>query len=120
MQVVDKLAFAPSVCFLCETKPVEGVKAADTGRDFQPVGITPIDGRKYVCEECVNELAKLFGFEKGEAVELAKVELDHARQEISALKDRAKQIAEQILGEQPIEPKVKPVVKRSKEDVEKG
>lgn len=107
MQVVDFPALPPSQCFICEHRPTEGVKSIDTGRTFDPAGLTSLNGRKYVCENCVAEMAKLFGFERGDQVEKAKVDAEIAREELSRMQDRARQVAEQILGDLPIEPKVK-------------
>jgi hypothetical protein len=51
---------APSVCFICESVPME-TPFVDTLRNFTPPGLTPLNGRKYLCETCVNEAAHALG-----------------------------------------------------------
>lgn len=119
MQVVNVTELAPGVCFICELRPTEAQSAIDTRRDFNAGGPCYLNGRRYVCESCVKDMARAFGLIDAEKADALVIENDVLRQEVSAMKDRAKQIAEQILGEVPIEPKVKAVAKRKKEDVQK-
>ena len=56
---------APNVCFICETFPPEGSSLVDTQRDHEYGNFRPLSGRKYVCESCVNELARVLGLSDG-------------------------------------------------------
>lgn len=98
MQVVDKPGLPPGICIVCETKPTEKQTAVDTQRDFEPGGPTYLNGRKYVCESCAHEFARLYDFVSKKSVEDLKIAHDWAVARISELEDRARQVAEQILG----------------------
>jgi hypothetical protein len=55
-QVHDFPVMIPSVCFICEgIEP--GTRVFDTLRTFSPGGYTPLNGRKYLCENCVRDAA---------------------------------------------------------------
>ena len=56
---------APNVCFICESFPAEGSSLVDTQRDHEYGNFRPLSGRKYVCESCVNELARVLGLSDG-------------------------------------------------------
>lgn len=55
----EGLPLAPSICFICEQSPQED--CVDTFRQFETHLPTKLTGRKYVCEGCVRDLAKVFG-----------------------------------------------------------
>lgn len=60
MNVIDYPIMAPGVCFICEmTNPGRYV---DTFRSFSPGGVTPLNGRKYVCEYCIGGMADAIGW----------------------------------------------------------
>lgn len=107
MQVVDKPGLPPGICFICEAKPTEKQTAVDTRRDFEPGGPTYLNGRKYVCEGCAHEVAKLYGYVSEKAIEDLKLAHEWATKRISELEDRARQVAEQILGKVAIDVKVR-------------
>lgn len=71
MQVVDFPHAAPSVCFICESAHA-GVPCVDTGRFFDPPGVTHLDGRKYICRDCVAEAAHDLGVFDEKKAELEK------------------------------------------------
>lgn len=98
MQIVDHAGLPPAVCFLCEASPTENQTVVDTQRDFEPGGPTYLNGRKYVCSSCVEETARMFGFTKGSDIDKLKVENDFLTARVHELEDRARQVAEQILG----------------------
>lgn len=58
--IVGKPQIAPGMCFICELS--NPVRYIDTFKDFEGIVREKLDGRKYVCEECVEEFAKAFGF----------------------------------------------------------
>lgn len=107
MQIVDRPGLPPAICFICEMKPTEKQTIVDTKRDFEPGGPTYLNGRKYVCESCAAELARLYGFSKGSDVEELKVEAQFLRDRVSELEDRARKVSEQLLGNTPLDVKVR-------------
>lgn len=79
----------PGVCILCETSPVRDVtKVVDVERQFDPPVKTTLSGRKYVCENCVADLAAVLGFEKSSEILDTKVKLEQARRILADFKDR--------------------------------
>jgi hypothetical protein len=50
----------PNICTLCEEKP-EGVTVVDVERYTPEHPTYPLNGRKYICERCVHEIARLSG-----------------------------------------------------------
>lgn len=72
-----------TICFICE-RDREGL-FVDTRKDFFPIGKTQLDGRKYVCERCVQHMAEVSGFKSQEDFDLMH---DH-RDEIAAELGRA-------------------------------
>lgn len=58
--IEGKPQLPPGLCFICEQS--NPVRYIDTFRDFEGIVREKLDGRKYVCEECVTEFAKKFGF----------------------------------------------------------
>lgn len=60
MQVTDFPTLAPSCCFICRTASSdEGY--VDTHHNFDPPGITELNGRKYLCAGCVRDAASSLG-----------------------------------------------------------
>lgn len=53
--------FDSGACFICELSPE--TEYVDTLFNFEPAVYTPLEGRKFVCRYCVEEMAKLIGFE---------------------------------------------------------
>ncbi len=58
--IEGKPQLPPGMCFLCEQS--NPCRYIDTFRDFEGVVREKLDGRKYVCEECVEDMAKHLGF----------------------------------------------------------
>ena len=90
--IEGKPFLAPGMCFICELS--NPVRYVDTFRDFEGVVRERLDGRKYVCEECVTEFAKHLGFvtpkeAKGLVEEIRRLEgnLADATEQIAAFKD---------------------------------
>lgn len=112
MQVVDKAVHAPSVCFVCEQAPTENQKVIDTFRSFDPGVVTPLNGRKYVCEGCVETTAHLIGHVSGpvhaeidDAYAKARARIAELEEENKSLKD-FKDLADRFV------PKPKPATRK--------
>lgn len=77
----------PNLCFLCERTPAIGTKVVDTERYFDgwPANL---QGRRYVCESCVNDMTKFFGYADLATVERADAEAQLARNILKGLKQR--------------------------------
>jgi hypothetical protein len=92
MQVTDFPNLAPSVCFICESAPP--CRYVDTGRSFERPAVTTLDGRKYLCEECVRDAAHVLGVFDAERGEL--------RHRIAELIDSANETGVQLARAQAI------------------
>lgn len=104
MQVTDFPTLAPSCCFICRTaSSQEGY--VDTNHNFDPPGITELNGRKYLCTGCVRDAADALGLfdsfkEQAETFEARTKNLINALESFSDLdklltvviEDRAKTI----------------------------
>jgi hypothetical protein len=88
----------PSICIICEESPSGDL--VDTGRVLKTGVASALNGRKYVCERCVGEFAKLFGYEKGENVKQAKIDVEFAERQVARIRtvvrDFANYVAEAI------------------------
>lgn len=78
---------APAVCFICEQTPP--VRYVDTLIEWEAQGITNLDGRKYVCENCVDQFADLMGYERPSTVDRLILDLEEANAEIDELRSGA-------------------------------
>jgi hypothetical protein len=87
MQVVDRPIQAPGICFICQHS--NDVRYVDTTRNFDPVGPSPVRGRIYVCENCVNDFAKAFGFLSPAEAQSVRDEAERARVEAEAARAEA-------------------------------
>jgi hypothetical protein len=87
---------APNVCFICETFPQEGSSLVDTQRDHEYGNFRPLSGRKYVCESCVNELARAFGLSDGVRERVALETVDRYDRAYYELKWELKSFAERL------------------------
>lgn len=78
----------PSLCFICEQSPIRDQalgNVVDTQRDFNPPALSHLSGRKYICERCADEAARLLGYVKEAEIDAAQVALTKARQDVEAL-----------------------------------
>ena len=90
----------PNVCFLCETTPPHGMKVVDTERYFDGHPFN-LQGRRYVCEKCINSMLVFFDFVDLNRLEQAEIATLNAQNILRGLKLRLdtlfndlKQIAE--------------------------
>lgn len=81
----------PNVCFLCETTPAHGTKVIDTERYFDGHPFN-LQGRRYVCEKCINDMVKFFNFADRDAVDRAYSEANEARLVLRSFKWRIDQL----------------------------
>lgn len=82
--VEGKPQLPPGVCFICEMSP--NVRYIDTFRDFEGVVKERIDGRKYLCEECIEDGAKKFGFVTPEEFDAFYANLKNVEAELARVK----------------------------------
>lgn len=88
----------PSVCFLCERAPREEEDVVDVERNLFAPG-TNLNGRKYVCADCVADVAHLFGFispSEAQKFKDAKAQAEADRDTVFASFDLSKQMAEAV------------------------
>jgi hypothetical protein len=96
MQLVPPVQLLPpSICIICETQP-DGDAVVDTLYTMRTGVASVLNGRKYVCERCVGEFAKLFGFEKGSQVQEAQFDRDLARRELANVRDNITKFADSL------------------------
>lgn len=92
-EVTDRFnLLPPSICIVCEESPSGDV--IDTGRTLKTGVASALNGRKYVCERCVDDFAKLFGYEKGVAVKQAKIDREFAERQVARIKGVVKEFAD--------------------------
>lgn len=77
----------PNVCFLCETTPPHGMKVVDTERYFDGHPYN-LQGRRYVCEKCINSMLVFFDFVDLNRLEQAELEAKNAQNILRGLKLR--------------------------------
>lgn len=96
MQLVEpRNLLPPSICIICETQP-DGEAVVDTLYNLKTGVATPLNGRKYVCERCVKEFAKLFGLESGDEVARAKYALEQKEQEVARIRQNVDDFAKAL------------------------
>lgn len=106
MEIVNTPAQSPGCCFLCEqTNPVDHV---DLFKHFDPGVVTRLSGRKYVCVDCIRDLAKLIGFstpaeaeKMKEAVAAAEAAMKDAVARASALESLAAAVEAVVAAPKP-------------------
>lgn len=112
----------PNVCTLCEEKPY-GETALDVERYTPEHPTYPLNGRKYICERCSGEIARLVGNVKDELTIAGEYE-DQARRYISNVRNQLGFLArtltyEQVFGGSPVlesKPKRKSAASSRSED----
>ena len=77
----------PNLCFLCETTPDHGTKVIDTERYFDGHPFN-LQGRRYVCEKCINSMLVHFDLADRATVERAEQETLNAQMILRGLKLR--------------------------------
>lgn len=90
--IEGKPFLAPGMCFICELS--NPVRYVDTFRDFEGVVRERLDGRKYVCEECVTEFAKHLGFVTPKDRDKFYEQIKHMSAEIAELQKELKAFRE--------------------------
>jgi hypothetical protein len=88
----------PFLCHICETSPQReaGIDVIDTGWNFDPPALTPLNGRKLVCGRCVAEMANLLGFRTSDEVDRAKKALEDARRFLQPIQGQVASLAQDI------------------------
>ena len=86
----EGIPLPPSICFICEQAPLNGV--IDTGRTHDPQVPTNLRGRKYLCVNCAEEFAKIIGYVPVDAVGEAEAVAGHALAEKAELQLRVEQL----------------------------
>ena len=86
----EGLPLAPSLCFICEQSPQTG--AVDTFRTFMTPLPTRLTGRKYVCVECIKELAGYVDMVDAADAEHERRLADQAADEVARLQLRVEQL----------------------------
>jgi len=77
----------PNVCTICERTPEIGTKVIDTERYFDGWPAT-LQGRRYVCERCINEMVKFFDFASHNEVAQAQIAQERAEAVVRGVKTR--------------------------------
>ena len=77
----------PNLCFLCETTPDHGTKVIDTERYFDGHPFN-LQGRRYVCEKCINSMLVHFDLADRATVERAENDTLQAQRVLQGLKRR--------------------------------
>lgn len=88
--IEGKPTLTPGMCFLCELS--NPVKYVDTLRDYASIVKDKLDGRKYVCEECIDELAEALGHVKPKVADKLKADLEGKTAEVAKLEERVKEL----------------------------
>lgn len=73
------------MCFICELTPDDGY--IDTLYNFEPDFITTLIGRKFVCLNCVDTMAKAAGYEFAEDMFAERDELIDRVAELEGIMD---------------------------------
>lgn len=85
MKIVEGQLQVPNVCVICEQHP--DVSFVDTLRELQsPDRFHPLMGRKYVCLLCLDQMAKLAGYEHSTKVEEAREFLTRTQRNLVELR----------------------------------
>lgn len=80
----ERPTLEPGICFICELAPES--RYVDTLFNFEPDVFSALIGRKFVCEHCIVEMARLIGYGDKERIQ---VELDMANTRIRDLEEKA-------------------------------
>jgi hypothetical protein len=93
MQVTDRFnLLPPSICIICEESP--SGRVIDTLRQLKTGVASALNGRKYVCERCVGQFAGLLGYEQGEDVKQARIDVEFAQSALAHFRQRVAELAE--------------------------
>lgn len=102
---------APGMCFLCEqSNPVRHV---DTFRDFEGIVRERLDGRKYVCEQCLAEYGEAIGMLSEKKADKLREDLLNAKNEVAKLTERVAELEpyEAVIKAATAKPAAKPKAK---------
>lgn len=86
MQLINKSdLLAPGVCVLCEGSPADEHKIVDTLKNLVTGFPFQLQGRKYVCQPCVEAVAAVIGLTSAEAQAEAERKLAEAEAKLTAI-----------------------------------
>jgi len=77
----------PNICWLCERTPDIGMPVIDTEKYFDGWPYN-LQGRRYVCERCIKEMLKFFGFAEDDAIIQAQIAQLRAEGVVRGVKQR--------------------------------
>ena len=80
----------PNICTICEEKPL-GDTVIDCERYTPNSPRYRLNGRKYVCQNCANEIAKKSGYVSIEEVEKLREDLINTMNYVDSLKEKLTQ-----------------------------
>lgn len=104
MRIIGNFDLAyPNVCTLCEEKP-DGDTVVDVERYTPEHPTYPLNGRKYLCERCLAEIARLGGAD--DEFTIASVFEDDARKFLASVRNQLGFLSrtltyEQVFGSAP-------------------
>lgn len=113
MNLVDMPHLDPSLCIVCEMKPPE-VKWIDTLYNFECGIPTPITGRKYLCEVCVQDAARCLEYINKKELDEQSEKLQFTEREFASFKANLSKVVESIGTMQTPEPLVNPPKSRGR------
>lgn len=109
----------PHRCFLCEEANDE--EYVDVLREFSADVPHRLNGHKYVCAGCVEEMAKLLGYERSDTVKKATDAIEAMNQRYVALAATVRGVLPQIEQERNMLPAPEAIqVKRRRPSLESG
>lgn len=89
---------APGVDFITETaaQQTANERVIDTGYDFVPPVSTRLNGRKYINENTVKDLARLIGWVPGDAAQAVQAEFDAYKAKVASLTQQLEGIGARV------------------------
>lgn len=95
MQKTEYPELAPGICFICEQTPQ--VTYVDTLRDYHDLALVHrLSGRKYICSNCVQELAEVMGYSAAREHSLLKEEFLHLKDDYALLRREYNKVQEAV------------------------
>lgn len=84
----------PNVCTICEERPEGAVIDTERWTPFNPS--YPLNGRKYVCARCGDQIARLFGYQPTSAIDEAVDNQNKLEAEVVEIRNRVLAIASEL------------------------